>query len=697
MYKVIFVEDFLKNPLDYIFPISQIWLAKNGKKKRSYVELYCGFDIETYTEPIQRYGYMYIWQFSIFGKENFVIYGRIWSDFVLLINTLKKILCLDKNKRLIIAIANLSFEFQFLKRWFTWTQIFAREIRNPIYAIIDDCIELRDVLMITGGSLKTLAKQYTKTQKMDGSDLDYKKIRTYKTKIGSVDFDNIAFQYCINDVIILSEFMQYIFDTYIKTEHFIPMTKTGLLRREVKKEMGKNYKIKQEIYRCFPETFDFYTDLMKYCFRGGYCHSNILHTGKIIDGIQSKDITSSYPYTLLTYDGFPNSPLRRERPELFNELLNSEKYCIIFRATFINIRAKGCHTYESHSKCINISNNAIIDNGRVRRATSMTVMLTELDYFIYLFFYEWDDMLISHMWTSIKGRLPKYVLKPLAEAYKNKAIMKHNGKKDTSDYALYKELVNSSYGMMVTRLNTGEVKLSQLNYMWYIDHSNFNYEEEKKKAFLLPQWGIYCTAFSRYRILSAIYSIGDDAIYSDTDSIKYLNNHDDFFNIVNKNANKKVKECCKRLNLPYEYFYDLGCFESEYDGRKVKGKFLGAKRYIIKDLDKTIVTIAGLPKKSLNDYVQKLNLQKEIFEYGNYVSEFDVFENMMLINMNVSLKNAHQYNDIPHTQVINGVMCSELSSVGIFPIDFTMKLSDYYLASILAEREKEKAYEDRLY
>jgi hypothetical protein len=61
------------------------------------------------------------------------------------------------------------------------------------------------------------------------------------------------------------------------------------------------------------------------------------------------------------------------------------------------------------------------------------------------------------------------------------------------------------------------------------------------------------------------------------------------------------------------------------------------------------------------------------------------------------MKNAHCYNDKPHQQYIDGVLCAELSSVGIYPIDFTMKLSDYYLACIQAEEERNEAYESRIY
>lgn len=251
--------------------------------------------------------------------------------------------------------------------------------------------------------------------------------------------------------------------------------------------------------------------------------------------------------------------------------------------------------------------------------------------------------------------------------------------------------------MTVTRLVTDEVCISDISGEWYTDCSNFDYEKERKKAFLLPQWGIYVCAYSRYRILSAIYSLGKDACYSDTDSIKYVGNHDDYFDTVNKHTKEIMMQVCKLYNLDFDLFYDLGSFEKEYDGKEVQAKFLGAKRYIVKDDAGYHVTIAGLPKKSLQGYFNRLKLQHDMFEYGNYPEMFEIFEHNMFLNADVSLKNAHTYNDAVHSSYINGVQCCELSSVGIYPIDFTMKLSDFYLSLIAMQQERMEQYENRIY
>ena len=449
-YEVVSVGDFCRRPYLYDEPLSTVWIAKRGKRKRSYLELYCGFDIETYTDAFH-YAYMWIWQFSIYGKKKTIVIGRTWPEFVHLIDTLIDDLGLNKERRIICGIANLSYEHQFMKKHFVkrWTKTFAKEKRQPIYAVLDDCVEFRDVLMITGGSLATLAKEYTKTQKLVG-DLDYELERSYKTPIGSDKITDKDMQYCYNDVAIVAEFMEYLFNTYIKPDKFIPLTKTGLLRREVKKEIashgaGVKRAIMNEVYRCYIPEHNLYKTFMMYLFRGGYTHTNVRHAGRVI-GVKSVDYTSSYPYTMLAYDGFPVSPLKRENPKDFEKLIIAGDKCVMFHAIFTNLEATTDHSIESKSKCVSISKNAIIDNGRIRQAAQIDVWLTELDFTMYRYFYTWDDMKVVEVFSSIKGRLPRYLLMPLARAYENKAKMKHEGKGGTPEYALYKSLVNSAFG-----------------------------------------------------------------------------------------------------------------------------------------------------------------------------------------------------------------------------------------------------------
>ena len=146
-----------------------------------------------------------------------------------------------------------------------------------------------------------------------------------------------------------------------------------------------------------------------------------------------------------------------------------------------------------------------------------------------------------------------------------------------------------------------------------------------------------------------------------------------------------MKNVCKKYGLDFSIFHDLGSWEKEYTN--VKGKFLGAKRYIITDeRGETKTTIAGLPKRSLLNYCEKY--KKDPYE---------VFTNKMVMNVEVSYKNASCYNDVAHSDIVEGEKMMELSSVGIFPIEFTMTLNEFYLEEIMKLKRRFAKNESRIY
>ena len=148
--------------------------------------------------------------------------GRTWQEFenlVLQLHTLPY--------TILVWVANLGFEFQFIMKRFEITNLFAKEKRQPLKFNIGN-LEFHDALAISGGSLEQLANDYTTTKKLVG-ELDYNTLRNSKTELSKSD----ELQYCINDVVILKEFSEFLWATYID-KGFIPITKTSILRREVR-------------------------------------------------------------------------------------------------------------------------------------------------------------------------------------------------------------------------------------------------------------------------------------------------------------------------------------------------------------------------------------------------------------------------------------------------------------------------------
>lgn len=638
--------------------ISNFIQMGNGKYSWKLAVAYCGFDIET-TNMIDRENnvkeaYMYHWQFSF---NDIVIYGRKWKEFMYLINKIEKVNRFRNNVKLIVWVANLSFEFQFIRKWIHVTRLFAKEERQPLLVEHNGWLQFREALSISGGNLEQLAKDYCTTQKLVG-DLDYSIKRNSCTLLTEKEKS-----YCENDVVILKEFSEYIFDKYLIPNDKVPMTKTGILRDEVKANIEDIKKVNDIMMQLFPTEKE-YRICMNWLFRGGYVHSNVLHTGLILYDVYSYDITSSYPAVMLHNDNYPVSKFAKKEIKSESELQEMcGKYAVYFIAEFENIKNKTLHSIESRNKIIDYSKDAVFDNGRLVKASYIKVMLTDIDYKIYNMFYQWDEINITFCKYAKRGKLPNYLLLTLSEEYTKKAELKKQDKQETTEYMISKQKVNSFFGMCVTRFHFDNI--SYENDEWTTTH-DFDYLKEVSKQFLSPFWGIWVTANARYNLLSNLYKIGDDAVYCDTDSIKFLNSdqHIHVFNEWNENMFTVNKAMCIERNLDFDLFEDLGCFA--LDGHYDKMKTLGSKRYLVKEKGKYKATIAGLPKKVIPSLAKK------------GINPFDLFENEMEIDIADSCKLTTCYNDNETSCIVDGELMTEKSSVALYEIPFKLSITNEY-------------------
>lgn len=659
-------------------PVSIKKIIDGIRQEYLYLPLYCGFDIETtnvITEE-SKSAYMYHWQLSIASDETGYIYlGRAWETFKDLYYRICKYYNLGEFRKLLVWDANLGFEFQFIHKHLTWdiSNFFAREERHPLSAPTIDGWDFREALSISGGSLAQLAKDYTFTQKLKG-DLDYSAMRSSKTPLTDIEK-----AYCINDVAILAEWSSFIFDRYIYPDKKIPLTKTGLLRSEVRNELKtllgysgvKTYK--QIVNSAFPnkETYAYW---FRWLFRGGYVHSNIMNTGYTIENALGYDETSAYP-AWMNFGYYPGTPfVPRYDIENLDQYLK-EKCCII-TVRFTNIRRKTAISYESKHKCLELE-KALIDNGRVAEAETMKVVLTELDYKIYQHLYQWEKMKVICLWTSDKIKLPKFILNVLNRHYKNKARMKKAGLSGTPEYAIEKSGVNAAYGLMVTRMELDKVSYSNDKQAWETIENDLDFESEKSKQILLPQWGIWVAAHARYALFLPAFEIidklgADYIIYNDTDSHK-LRYHPMIKEIFDR-YNKWIACKIQAAGLTDPEFDDLGMYDLE-SPHITRIKTLGAKRYLTEENGKIKATVAGMPKTAV------LQLGNDPFE------KFDILG--MELKADVSEKNSIHYEDNPSQWTApDGTKMKELSSAAIFPISFTMKLDKFYRAFIEADLEE---------
>jgi len=663
--------------------------VKNNKKL-TYYNIECSFDIETNStyHKGEKVAFMYIWAFGIADLK---IYGRTWEEFQSLMELISVIFELEKDKRILCYIHNFSFEFQFMRKYFEWTEVFAISERKPIKALTNLGIEFRDSYILSGFSLAKTAENLSShsIEKMTG-DLDYSLLRTKDTPLSEEEM-----KYVENDIVIILYYINEQIEQYGDL-HKVPLTNTGRVRKYVerncyytntnhrKSSRGKYHRYRKLMQSLTLTTSDYM--IAKQSFQGGFTHANSHYTGQTLENVTSIDFTSSYPAVMLA-ELFPMSKaeyVEVKDTDHFLELLKT--YHVIFEATFTNIQTTiEQENYLSESKCRNIE-KPITNNGRIFRADKLTTTITEIDFSIIRKAYNWDSFNISNVHIFQKGYLPKSIIESVLELYKDKTELKGVEGKEV-EYGLAKGMLNSVYGMSVTDIVRDET--DYINDEWESTPPLIGNEiekyNEKKNRFLFYIWGVYITAYARRNLWTGILNIGDDYVYSDTDSIKLLNyeKHLPYIEKYNEVIIKKMELMCDYYKLDVNDLKPkniqgiekpIGVWD--YEGTSEKFKTLGAKRYLTLTDNKLELTVAGLSKKNGLEYmIEQCG--------GNYHKVFDYFNDELYVPAERTGKMTHTYIDESITFIAtdylgNSTEVTTHSGVHLESVDFTLSLSKQY-------------------
>lgn len=691
--------DFDKSELNKTPTVSKY--DSHKKQVIKYYNLESAFDIETSSTYIKngtvKFAFMYEWTFGL-KDSSYMCYGRTWEEFLELCKRLQTYFDLDENKRLIIYVHNLSYEFQFMRKYFNWVSVFATDDRKPIKALTEFGIEFRDSYILSGYSLAKLSENLTshKIKKLVG-DLDYSLVRTDKTFLSD---DELA--YCNNDVEILLDYINEQIAIYDNNITKIPLTNTGRVRTYVrnnclhsskthrKDSVGKISRYRALMQEC-SLTLSQYA-MLKKAFQGGFTHANVNHVGKVIENVSSIDFTSSYPYVMCS-EKFPMSKpiFVNLRKESINDLMKQNDIGLLMTLTLTNVCSKiEQECYISESKCETLE-NPIVNNGRVFSADKLTITITDIDFRIIKKAYDFDKKVEFHIaYKFYMQYLPKAIIDSVLTLYSDKTTLKGVQGKEV-EYLLKKGMLNSVYGMCVTDIVRDSIEYE--NDKWTIDR-NISIDEmneqisknnESKNRFLYYPWGVWVTAYARRNLWIGILNIGNDYIYSDTDSIKFINykKHLPFIEWYNANAEKKLKAMCEFRKIDFNRCKPktikgktklLGVWD--YEGDYSKFKTLGAKRYMYEQDGIIHITIAGLSKQNGVQYLLK---QAD----NNHDKVFKLFNDDMTIPAIETGKNTHTYIDselesdiTDYTGITTHV--KSLSSVHLEPCEFTLSISRKY-------------------
>ena len=667
-------------------------------KKVEYFNVASSFDIETSSfidSDGNKTAIMYCFTIGINGVSYF---GRTWEELFHILELFRITFDLSFNRRLVIYIQNLGYEFQFMYKRFAWNRIFAIKDRTPLTALTSDGIEFRCSFLLSGYSLTKMGEhlQKYKIQKMVG-DLDYQKIRHSKTPMNKEEMG-----YVLNDGLVVMAYIQEYIESVGNITR-IPYTKTGSVRKYCKKEClhggisshqksGKAFHKYRSIMEQTRITSVNEYKQLKRAFMGGFTHANGLIVGNNVNDVTSFDFTSSYPYVMIS-EKFPmmhGELIENLTKEIFEKSI--KLYCCVFDVTFIDLESIiFFEHYISSSRCRDLKDFSL-DNGRIVDAKQLSITITEQDYEIIKQCYSWKHMKIRNFRRYKRGYLPTPFVKAILNLYVAKTELKGVDGKE-SEYLNSKELLNSCYGMCVTDICREEKVFDVNKNEWDFTKHEINYEKELTKynnnpsRFLSYAWGVWVTAYARRNLFTGIMEFKENYLYSDTDSIKVINEqeHIKYIEEYNQKVFIKLQKAMSYHNLPMEMcspksidgkIHTIGLWDREYHLETFKT--LGAKRYMVKyDDGKYSLTISGLNKKTTIPYLMSKNTEL-----------FDLFKEDMYIPKGFTGKNIHTYIDSERHGVVNdylGNPCEyhELTCVHLEESDYTLSLASDYVDFLL--------------
>lgn len=632
---------------------------RESKKSELYLRCGGGYDTESTTvtddtgKPL--FAFVYHVQICINGQY---MYFRdiqlIVPFFIELCHAVKAMRTKKKQPKLIIWVANLAHEYAFFKRQLAIvgiTDLFAKEERQPIKIELQGCIELRECLGLFGNSLEKVAKDYTTTQKLKG-DLQYDLIRGLNTPLSSDEYN-----YCKNDVVILDELSEVAFTKFTDNQLKIPMTFTGILRQRCKAAI-KNIKYEYAANaKLMPHSeYDYYT-MRKYLYAGGLSGTNCLYVGQYIEKAKCADVTSDYP-AQMNHMLYPAGELIECTPA---EILQHKGQFRILLFT-CDLSAKTSHAVLSKHKVLNMKKYAtqeapddypetgfarsvLVENGKIQYGENLCLMLNNTDIAAYRELYNITNIKIMRCWYfTKKAKAPKFLLDCMNHDYLAKQTLKAAGKKYTEE----KKAVNSYYGMTATKLYDCMYGYNEL--LEDIDEmsSDLSYEQQRKRMWLSPYIGYWCTSYARALLMHFISRFPDVVIQYDTDSLYYITDE----NKVPKERIQAFEKALKQYNMRIKlknmdmfkndsHFDDLGTWEIDKDN--LTGfKGLGAKRYLKRKKDGTLnPVVAGMVKSSFAEYVEKTG-----------IDPFELFDDDLKLDRVTSKKLASAYYDGITKQVI---------------------------------------------
>ena len=626
---------------------------------------------ESFYTKCDKIGFMYIWMFSV---DETVYFGRTWDEFKQFLRILNKLLPDHK----IVYVHSLAFDWQFLRNAIPeWDSVFCRNKRKVLTADAGT-LHFRCSYYLTNLSLDQWAKQKKLPVTKAVGQLDYNRIRTPLSELSLQELD-----YCSRDLQVIFEGIKLFREKYGHV-YKIPLTQTGEVRVDCAREMKSEYWYRKRQAGLMPKTLKDYNYLMS-CFFGGDTHANYIHADQVLHHVKAADISSDYPWQLISKK-FPQTNFVDITSGL-DRFRNNDRYSFIVTFEVYQLESKYFNTFLSRSRCIDLK-GATCDNGRVLTASYALITFTNLDFELFLQFYQYKELRIIRAMVALNSYLnPKYCRYVLS-LYKDKTTLK-GIKEAEAEYQFKKQLLNGLYGDMVTRdfstniVFNGDIfeSIPPTEESYLLDYNKK--QRRKDKLYKSANIGIFVTAYARSMLWNIIRQLDHQVVYFDTDSVKYLGSDHGVISGANIVTMLEYDKIAERLNIdpsdlcPVDINgkpWPIGVFapEPKLPTGYTDFKTCGAKKYALVDApgDPIEITIAGVPKKN-----------------SIYLSSVDDLKDELSFTPEQCGKNISFYCDDQKEYMIDGWKMSDKYGICLQPTGYTVGLTMEYMLLLAENRD----------
>lgn len=266
-------------------------------------------------------------------------------------------------------------------------------------------------------------------------------------------------------------------------------------------------------------------------FRNGLITRDTNKDGKKIKNVLYADITSAFPAVMYTKK-FPWSFTKinmvgAKDPSFFFSCYRHpvKERCFFGKFTFTNLSLK------KEAPCATVVENTEF----VTFAPVYSSYMTDIEYQIICKFYNFDSVVCEDMYKADLVELDKREKKIIYELFQEK--QKAQG---TPQYGFYKILLNAAFGNKC-------IKMARPNYDYHYDNRNYYYPE-----------GIWIAAIQRKIMADIIWDLGDDFIYTNTDSVICHNTPKARKIIEDYNSTVEEEELGKFKMEEFKEFYMVG-------------------------------------------------------------------------------------------------------------------------------------------